>query len=85
MEVKEAVQLAKRFIIDMFGDEQISNVGLEEVDFDSKNKVWYVTIGFSRPWDVGLPIVKPNRSYKVVRIKDAGGDVLSVKDREIPS
>lgn len=85
MEVKEAVRCARGFILDMFGDEQISDIGLEEVDFDSKKKEWYITFGFSRPWDVGPLIVKPNRSYKVVRINDATGDVLSVKDREIPS
>ena len=34
MDVKEAVQVAKNYIIDLFGEEGIVDVGLEEVDFD---------------------------------------------------
>ena len=34
MEVKQAVTMAKRYVIDLFEAEQITNVGLEEVEFD---------------------------------------------------
>lgn len=87
MNVKEAVKLAKAYIADLYEDEEILHVGLEEVEFDDDGD-WRVTIGFSRAWDfektdlqsdllkaVGVPI---GRSYKVVRIKDLDGQVRSV-------
>lgn len=84
MDVKEAVKTAKDYIIDIFGDEGIEHVGLEEVKFDAGAEAWEITIGFSRPWDrSGLPIL-PNparRSYKVVRINDIDGQVVSVTHR----
>lgn len=49
MDVKQAVEMAKNHIKDLFENEGISNLGLEEVDFDDQTSVWYVTIGFSRP------------------------------------
>lgn len=85
MDVKEVVQVAKNYIAELFGDERIINVGLEEVDLDPSNN-WIVTIGFSRPWDRNIgPILagQASRSYKVVRIRDADGKVLSVKDRAL--
>ena len=51
MDVKEAVQTAKKYITELFTDEKITNVGLEEVKFDDTSNNWEVTIGFSRPWD----------------------------------
>lgn len=87
MNVKEAVKLAKDYIADLYEDENILHLGLEEVEFDDDGD-WRVTIGFSRAWDlektdfennllkaVGAPI---GRSYKVVRIKDRDGRVISV-------
>lgn len=51
MDVKEAVQTAKKYVAELFTDETITNVGLEEVVFDDTSNNWEVTIGFSRPWD----------------------------------
>ena len=51
MNVKEAVGLAVNHIRDLFEHEDISNLGLEEVEFDSDMQQWVVTVGFSRPWD----------------------------------
>ncbi len=48
------------------------------------NDVWSITVGFSRPWDfmprdlLGNKQGPPSRSYKVVRIRDMDGEVLSV-------
>ena len=85
MDVKEAVQVAKNYVIELFGEEGISEVGLEEVDLDQSNN-WIVTIGFSRPWDRNIDSVlggRVSRSYKVIRIQDGDGKVLSVKDRTL--
>ena len=90
MDVKEAVTTAKKYLLEIYADESITNLGLEEVVFD--NGTWNVTLGFSRPWDrpVTNPIITSAsglfsgqpRSYKVVAISEATGKVLSVKNRE---
>ena len=87
MDVKKAVDIAKSYIIDLFKDEELSNLGLEEVELDETNE-WYVTLGFSRPWDkpntaVAVLAGGTHRSYKTVRISDQSGAVLSVKTREV--
>lgn len=85
MDVKEAVQVAKDYIIDLFGEEGIVDVGLEEVDFDQSDN-WIVTIGFSRSWNRNIGSVldgQASQSYKAIRIQDEGGRVLSVKDRAL--
>ena len=85
MDVKLAVQTAKEHVAEIFADEPIENVGLEEVEFDELNKVWAVTIGFTRFWgrprdnifrDLGTA-----RDFKIVRIEDESGRVQSVKHR----
>ena len=94
MDVKEAVKTAKTYITQLFAEEELSNLGLEEVEFDDSSGTWSVTVGFSRPWDrseaspfsaLAGAARPPLRSYKVLRIDDEGGRVVSVKAREIRS
>ena len=86
MDVKEAAKLAKEYVTDLFAEEGISNVGLEEIVFRD-DEYWDVTVGFSRPWDHGglatitLGQTSLRRSYKVLRIDNDSGNVESVKDR----
>jgi len=90
MDVKDAVQVAKDYARQLFADEGVINLGLEEVEFDEQAGIWSVTVGFSRPWDkpsgalatLAQRLSIPGRSYKVVRILDASGNVISVKNRE---
>ena len=87
MDVKEAVRTAKAYLVDLFADEQITNVGLEEVVFEETSAVWKITIGFSRAWDLKGPLsvamagANPDRSYKVLSINNATGEVEALKDR----
>ena len=87
MDVKEAVRTAKAYLIDLFEDEHITNVGLEEVVFDEASAAWKITIGFSRSWDLKGPLsvtmagASPDRSYKMLSINDATGKVESLRDR----
>lgn len=91
MEVKEAVRVAKEYVGDLFSEEPIEDVGLEEVDFDDAANEWRITVGFSRPWSgkaqAGsgfVSVLAPRhagRAYKVVRIDDEQGRVTSLKDR----
>jgi hypothetical protein len=86
MDVKEAVARAKQHVFHLFTEEALSNVGLEEVEFDESRKEWRVTIGFSRPWDKtsGLAVLAmpSGRTHKVLRVSGDTGTVLSVKNRE---
>jgi len=84
MNVKEAVAKAKEYISELFQSEQIENLGLEEVEFDDKENAWFVTIGFSRPWEQAgfaaqAGLTHP-RALKVVRISD-DGTVTYMKER----
>ena len=87
MDVKEAVQIAKEYLTELYKSEQITNVGLEEIVFDDTSNSWKVTIGFSRPWDHKNNLVGtlgdglPERSYKVVSINGDSGKVESLVDR----
>lgn len=88
MNVKEAVRTAKAYVADIFEDEQITRVGLEEVEFDSAMREWRVTIGFNRSWDANNTLTAAltselyrNRSFKVVRIKESSGEVSAIGDR----
>ena len=89
MDVKEAVQAAKEHVAEIFVDESVANIGLEEVEFDELNKVWAITIGFSRPWDHpggvfrALDGAPRPRAFKTVRIDDESGRVRSVKHRDV--
>jgi hypothetical protein len=85
MDVKEAVAAAKQHIRELFAEEAIENLGLEEVEFNDQAREWQITLGFSRPWNI--PSLNPfadqrSRSYKVVRISEQTGKVISVKNRE---
>ena len=90
MDVKTAISLAKQQISDIFAEEDIKNLGLEEVDYDEAEHAWRITIGFSRPWDeprnAFSALADQNaylrRAYKVVRIADDTATVLSVRSLE---
>ena len=89
MDVKEAARTAKTYVTELFAEENICEVGLEEVEFDVGSQRWKITVGFSRPWDwdrtnnltATLVDRRPARSYKVVRINDRTGRVDSLTDR----
>jgi hypothetical protein len=83
---KEAVAIAKSYVAELFADEQPSDIGLEELDFEDRSHRWRVTIGFARPWDRTTGVTDLlgrtlHRAYKVVTIADRDKRILSVKDR----
>lgn len=90
MEVKEAVALAKQYIREVFAEEPMIDLGLEEVEFDDSSGAWLITFGFSRPWDdiktpnpfAAIGGFKKKRDYKIVRISDQDKKRISVKNRE---
>lgn len=89
MDVKQAVRAAKDYVADILSDEGLTNLGLEEVQFNDNDSTWEVTLGFSRPWNsVQNALTKftgdiaPHRVYRVIRIHDRDGQILSFRKRE---
>lgn len=88
MDVKEAVSTAKSWLVRTLADESISNLGLEEIEFDDHEHSWKITLGFSRPWNTvrnaltaisGEPAIR--RAYRVLTVDDITGKVQSMKKR----
>ena len=87
MGVKDAASKAGACLVELYTDEGITNVGLEEAVFDDRSGDWKITVGSSRPRDqhnaptATLAGVHPNRSHKAIRINDQDGRVISLTDR----
>ena len=97
MNVREAVATAKQYTMEVFADEKIADLGLEEVVLDDEHGVWRITVGFSRPRALanrsiadtaaefsmlnGDPLT--HRLHKVVTIKDASNKVVSLTNRDV--
>lgn len=88
MERVEAVQVAKEYAKEVFGDEDISRIRLEEINYDSAKDEWQITVGFNyqgppSQLQKNLKIERTygNRQYKVVRIRDRDGEFVGLTDR----
>ena len=64
MDAKGACHKAKDYIADLFADEGVTNIGLEEVEFESTSNSWRITISFSRPWDHKNPLTAKHRRLR---------------------
>lgn len=89
MDVREAIATAKTYVQELFAEEKISNIGLEELVYEEDLDRWKVTVGFTRPWDEPRNVYDairqatiPARSYKIVTIANEGGKVLSLTNRD---
>ncbi|MDY8108603.1 hypothetical protein U0C82_05465 [Fulvimarina sp. 2208YS6-2-32] len=89
MEVKTVVRQAKEYVADLLAEEGVTDLGLEEVFLDDRDRAWNVTVGFSRPWNMqknAFTMISgaedARRTYRVVKIDDADGRVLSFTKRD---
>ncbi len=91
MDVTDAIKVAKDDVTEVLADEAVTNLGLEETEYDPASGGWNITLGFSRPWNTprtraqelleNLGAVSSlRRSYKVLTISNTG-EVLSMKTR----
>jgi hypothetical protein len=95
MNAREAAAVAKKYVKEILADEEPTDVGLEEIEFDDTKGAWNITIGFSRPWNSprkGLAQIGAHplsdlsesyrkRAYRIIQIKDADQEVISMKKR----
>ncbi len=97
IDVKKAVKIAREFTTELYQGEEVSNISLEEVNFDDTTQEWAVTIGFdtnrkkvSRP-NKPLSIIgnlnevseEPIRAYKVIRLDVEDGEFRGMKMRQV--
>jgi hypothetical protein len=88
MDVKEAVRSAKRWVLDVMDDEHPANLGLEEVEYNDKEQLWRITLGFNRAWNssrgalasmAAEPLQK--RAYRTILVDDRNGKVKGMQLR----
>lgn len=51
VDAKEAALVALDRAREGFGHDNITNLGLEELEHEESSDSWFITVGFSRPWD----------------------------------
>lgn len=89
---QQAIDKAKEYFKQFYAGENITNVLLEELDFDSSRKTWVVTIGF----DVGRKMIRqpsmnalamlgheeisPIREARRFIIQDSNGDLVRMEN-----
>jgi hypothetical protein len=90
MDTLEAIAAAKNYLSEVYAEEKITNISLEEVQHVLSGDNWVITLGFARPWNTprtraqevleNLGTTSPlRRSLKVITLTD-DGTVLSMKD-----
>ena len=97
MDVKEAIAVAKAYVQDIYAAaETISDLSLEEVQFDPANDQWLITVEFGRPVSntlrtrirevleaTGADVPVPRRRVqKVVAVSDATREAVGMRNRE---
>jgi hypothetical protein len=86
LESRDAIKHAKQWLADMYADEKISDIGLEEVRWNNGN--WEITLGFSRAWAdnyekfIAAAGLERPREYKVIVVSDADKSVVEMRNRE---
>ena len=90
MDAREAVAAAKQHVVEMFADEQIHSVGLEEIRLQKgPDAGWVVTIGFARDWRPNTSLMRtmtpPPRTYKIITLDENDGTLKSISHRDIPT
>ena len=86
LEIKHAVRIAKDWLADLYSEEGIAEIGLEEVRIEDRN--WEITLGFVRP--VANKLLSAlqggsnpaGRLYKVLRVSDTEKKVIEMRNRE---
>jgi len=90
MDTLEAIAAAKKYLNEVYAEERIAGVTLEEVQHAPPDDHWVITLGFSRPWDTprtrvqevleNLDALTPlRRALKIITLTN-DGTVLSMKN-----
>ncbi|HEV7860177.1 MAG TPA: PepSY domain-containing protein [Pyrinomonadaceae bacterium] len=77
IDVKQAVKIATQYLKKLYGGQSISNIRLEEVEFDDEERNWLITISF-----IDIDDLIPERVYKILEIDADTAEVIAMKMRE---
>lgn len=83
MEVKEAVKKAREYIQEIYSDEHVNDIRLEEVEYEHHENAWNVTLSFSRPAAGLQQIVGAPRDYKTIVIDNPSRRVTAMRIRQL--
>lgn len=83
--LKKAVKLAATYFNELYEDEQLRNVLLEEVEYDNSREVWLITFGYdtSRTETGGIIGSRIIRDYKTVQVDASTGGLIALKMRKV--
>jgi hypothetical protein len=88
----DAIRAAKKWLADIYADENIDRIGLEGVRWHEGN--WEITLGFSRSAidkrETGLSaqnvlaaLSNPQRVFKIVVVSGNDNHIVELRDREV--
>ena len=90
MDAKEAIRETKRLVRELYADEDIAEIRLEELESEDLSDSWLVTLGLLRPArgpDDRHSFLRPEpllkRTYKIVKIPNDHLAKKSMKIREM--
>ena len=84
IDVKVAAATAISYLKDLYSEQPLYEVRLEEVWLSDDEQYWFVTIGFDSPKMPADPLAafrRPDRECKVFKIGRGDGRVLEMKMR----
>ena len=93
IDVKQAVQAATQYARDLFADQELRHLRVEEVELTEDRSIWNITLGWVEPAIRTRPslvpsyadggVVKLPRVYKVFDVDAESGEVRAMKIREV--
>jgi hypothetical protein len=89
IEVKDAVKIAQDYIRELYTQDEIRDLALEEVEISEDNKFWIVTIGFTKQMSQPLNPMeamsgpKFSRFQKELKIDAESSLVRSMKNKKL--
>lgn len=78
--VNDAVRAAAQFFAQLDHKPAYQELSVEEVELDEQGHFWSITLGYTAPNP--LPLATPIKSYRVFRVNNSTGEVVSMKIRE---
>jgi hypothetical protein len=84
IDVKQAADVAAHYLVDLFPNQTLSNVQLEEVELTDDEKYWLITLSYPiqlRISPLNLPATK--KEYKLLKIDSQTGKVRAMKIRKL--
>jgi len=81
VDVRQAASTATNYLVNLYPQQTLSNVQLEEVELSEDEKYWLITLSY--PVTHNLLNMQIRREYKVFKVDAATGQVRSMKIRKL--